>query len=89
MAGLWSTLALALLILGLAMRVISRCAIAIGRAWMRADGVGIPPPSGPRNGRLAGGYLIGIIEFRSWMGGYALALAFPLAALVALQVQTK
>lgn len=89
MAGRWTALALGVFVLVLSAGVVSRCAVAIGRAWMRADGLEFRR----RLVRVTAGWpSVTALLAMSYVVGWApapWALLLPVAVLVALQFQTR
>lgn len=89
MAGRWTALALGLVALFLAAGVISVGAVAIGRAWMRADGLEFRR----RLVRVTAGWpavtALAMLAYAAGWGFSLWSLLFIFAALGALQVQTR
>jgi hypothetical protein len=89
MAGRWTALAFSLVALFLAAGPISRCAVAIGRSWMRADGLEFRR----RLVRVTAGWpavtALLVMAYAAGWAPSAWAILFPAAALAALQVQTR
>jgi hypothetical protein len=89
MAGRWAALALSLVALVMAAGPISRCAVAIGRAWMRADGLEFRR----RLVRVTAAWpAVTALVILAYANGWApspWAILFPMAALLALQLQTR
>lgn len=89
MAGRWTALALGILCLWLAAAGISRCAVALGRGWMRVDAVEFRRRMVRRT---AGWPAVTVLLALSYIVGWAptwWALSLPVAALTALHFQTR
>jgi hypothetical protein len=89
MAGKWTAVALGLVALFLAAGAIAGCAVAIGRAWMRADGVEFRR----RLVRVTAGWpavtALAILAYAGGWGPSLWSVLFLFAAMGALQVQTR
>ena len=89
MAGRWTALALGLAGVFLAAGPISRCAVAVGRSWMRADGLEFRR----RLVRVTVGWpavtALALMAYAAGWAPSAWSLVFVVGALGALQVQTR
>lgn len=89
MAGRWAALALGAVAVFLAAGAISAAAVAIGRSWMRADGVEFRR----RLVRVTAGWpavtALGIVAYAAGWGPSGWSLLFVFGVLGALQVQTR